>query len=65
ARKRIKVIISDNGRGFELPKELSDFASQGKMGLFSMKERVRLCGGALSIKSRPDKGTEVKIELKV
>ncbi len=64
ARKRIKVIISDNGRGFELPKELSDFASQGKMGLFSMKERVRLCGGALSIKSRPDKGTEVKIELK-
>ena len=64
ARKRIKVIISDNGRGFELPRELSDFASQGKIGLFSMKERVRLCGGALSIKSRPDKGTEVKIELK-
>jgi len=64
ARKRMKVVISDNGRGFELLKELSDFASQGKIGLFSMKERVRLCGGALSIKSRPDKGTEVNIELK-
>lgn len=64
ARKRIKVIIFDNGRGFEPPKELSDFASQGKLGLLSMNERVRLFGGTLSIKSRLGKGTEVNIELK-
>ena len=63
ARRKIKATIFDNGRGFKLPKELSDFTSQGKLGLFGIRERVRLCGGAFSIKSRPDKGTEVKIEL--
>ena len=58
AREGIKVIIFDNGRGFEPPKELSDFASQGKSGLLNMKERVRLCGGALSIKIlHPDLGS--------
>jgi signal transduction histidine kinase len=38
----VRVTISDNGKGFELPHQLSDFASQGKLGLTGMAERAHL-----------------------
>ncbi len=57
--KKIKVAILDNGTGFELPAPSGNFASRGKLGLINMEERVRLCGGTFSIKSRPGKGKGV------
>lgn len=33
-----RVTISDNGKSFELPSSISDFAGQGKSGLTSMAE---------------------------
>ncbi len=57
--EEVMVIISDNGKGFELPKQLSDFAGQGKLGLTGMAERAKLAGGQLEVTSQIGKGTRV------
>jgi PAS domain S-box-containing protein len=54
----IYFVLKDNGIGFEL-----DSLKKGRgLGLASMKERVRLINGDLSIESRPGKGTVIKLE---
>ena len=58
----VRVRISDNGKGFKLPEVLDEFASQGKLGLIGMRERVRLLGGDLSLVSKAGKGTDIIVE---
>ena len=58
-QERWRLQVTDNGRGF-MPGAVD--ASQG-LGLLSMKERVALVGGTLSIRSRPGKGTSIVVEL--
>jgi PAS domain S-box-containing protein len=60
---KVKLSITDNGQGFELPKLLGDFASRGKLGLFGMHERARLLGSNLSVKSQVGKGTTIALEV--
>jgi len=55
----IRVTISDNGKGFNLPQQLSDFAGQGKLGLTGMAERARLINGKLEVNSQVGKGTKI------
>jgi len=55
----IIVTISDDGRGFEPPRQLSEFATQGKLGLTGMAERVQLVGGKLEVGSSRGWGTTV------
>ena len=61
---KVRVRVSDNGKGFKLPEMLDEFASQGKLGLIGMRERVRLLGGDLSLVSQVGKGTRVIVEVK-
>jgi len=56
---KIAVTITDNGDGFELPGQLSEFARRGKLGLTGMEERVRLIGGKVEVNSKTGKGTTV------
>jgi len=60
---KVKLSITDNGQGFELPELLGDFASRGKLGLLGMHERARLVGSSLSVKSQVGKGTTVALEV--
>jgi len=60
---KIILTVTDNGKGFELPKRLSDLASSGKLGLAGMEERARLLGGSLTLQSEPGKGTTVTVEV--
>lgn len=53
----VLLTISDNGRGFELPRQLSDFSRRGKLGLTGMAERAQLVGGQLEVMSQVGKGT--------
>jgi len=58
-------IIQDNGKGFELPKNIGDFTTVSKLGLVGMQERAQLIGGKLAIQSEPGKGTTVTIEIPI
>ena len=62
-RSKVKLTVSDDGRGFELPDMLSDFAAEGKLGLIGMQERTRLLGGKLLVKSWAGRGTTVVVEV--
>jgi two-component system sensor histidine kinase DegS len=58
----VRVTITDNGRGFELPEEVDDLPRVGKLGLAGMQERARLLNGTLRVKSVPGKGTTLVVE---
>jgi PAS domain S-box-containing protein len=60
---KVKVTISDNGRGFELSGGVDDLPRSGKLGLAGMQERARLLGGTLEVKSTPAKGTTLIVEV--
>lgn len=62
---KMRMTISDNGKGFDLPKLIGEFASTGRLGLVGMYERSQLLGGTFDIKSKLGKGTKVTIELPI
>ena len=56
----LHVVVSDNGRGFNID-EAQRRAERGEsLGLLGMKERVLLCGGSFKVRSRPGQGTRVR-----
>jgi signal transduction histidine kinase len=55
----IDLCISDSGTGFN-PQSVH---LKGGLGLLSMRERVRLIEGQLSIESRPLRGTQVRVHV--
>jgi len=63
AEDRIKVTISDNGRGFELSGGVDDLPRSGKLGLAGIQERARLLGGTTEVQSTPGKGTTLIVEV--
>ena len=55
----IHLIVSDSGRGFDV-----EAAPQGKgLGLTSMRERVRLVNGTITIQSKPMGGTTIHVRV--
>jgi len=60
----IRLVVSDNGIGFELPDELDDLASKQKLGIVGMQERSHLLNGKFTIRSRPGQGTTVMTEVR-
>ncbi len=63
AKDKVKLTITDNGRGFSLPGRVDDLPRSGKLGLAGMQERARLLGGTLEVKSAPGKGTILIVEV--
>ncbi len=51
----IRVTVADRGRGFD-PQRL-EVASQNGFGLFHIRERLQLLGGALTVRSAPGRGS--------
>jgi two-component system, NarL family, sensor histidine kinase DegS len=60
--RRVRLTISDDGRGFEAPGDLDDLTHTGKLGLIGMAERAQLVGGTLRIDSAPGAGTRIAVE---
>ena len=55
----IQLIVSDSGKGFDVVAAL-----EGKgLGLTSMRERVRLVKGTISIESKPTGGTTIRVRV--
>ncbi|MFT5242923.1 MAG: signal transduction histidine kinase [Psychroserpens sp.] len=57
----IKVLIKDNGQGFEVNKMIH----QNSLGLKTMAERISMLNGNLSIKSKRDEGTSISVKIPV
>ncbi|MEW5550861.1 PAS domain-containing protein [Peribacillus frigoritolerans] len=55
--EEVRVEIEDKGKGFDIEK-----VNRG-VGLFSMEERARVCGGNLILHSREGKGTKVILKM--
>ena len=60
-RRQLRVIISDDGVGFEFPTAAA--APVGHLGLMGMRERAESIGGQLRIRSRPGQGARVELDL--
>jgi len=60
---KTRILVTDNGRGFEVPQTIDKLAKDGKLGLTGMQERARLIGGTLTVQSDLGKGTTVTIEV--
>jgi two-component system, NarL family, sensor histidine kinase UhpB len=56
----IHLSISDNGRGFDI----DCLESKKGLGLISMRERLRLVGGVISIHST-SRGTKIEVSVPV
>jgi signal transduction histidine kinase len=59
ATNEIRLTVSDDGEGFELP-SYSTLAGAGRLGLLGIYERARLAGGTCRIDSHPGKGTRIE-----
>ena len=57
--ERVCLSVRDFGVGFD------SAAQSGGIGLISMRERLRICGGMLGVKSAPDQGTEITAQIAV
>jgi signal transduction histidine kinase len=57
ADQLINLLISDNGRGFDLHKNTTGFGLQG------MQERVMLLSGKIEITTAPDQGCQIAVIL--
>ena len=55
----VELRIADDGAGFD--PRLAD--GKGGLGLVSMRERLRLVGGAIAIDSHPGAGTRVEVRV--
>ncbi|ACU90375.1 sensor histidine kinase [Desulfomicrobium baculatum] len=56
------VRIEDDGCGADMDRCLSQAGRNKRMGLWSMRERVKLLGGKISFRSKPGHGLHIRIE---
>lgn len=61
----LTVSVRDNGQGFRVPRRLTSLAIQGKLGLIDIQERIQLLGGRLLVKSKPNAGTLLLMEIPI
>ena len=57
--------IVDDGVGFDVPKNPSEYAPSGHYGLLGLHERAELIGATLQIRSSAGKGTSLTVSLPV
>jgi len=63
ASPNIILRIEDNGKGFDVKARELALSNEKRLGLRSMKERVNLLGGRMTIQSRPMQGTNLLIKI--
>jgi signal transduction histidine kinase len=55
--EKVRLLVKDFGTGFDPARQ------SGGIGLTSMRERLRLCGGVLSVNTALNHGTEIAAEV--
>jgi two-component system sensor histidine kinase UhpB len=59
----VRLVITDDGRGFIPPAAGDSIADEPRWGLLSMTERARAVGGRLTVESQPGHGTRIIVEV--
>lgn len=59
----ISLVMTDDGKGFDVDRVLGVGSSARNVGLLGMQERIKLLNGRFHIRSQEGKGTEVAIEI--
>jgi signal transduction histidine kinase len=59
----VSLQVKDDGVGFVLPKNPSEFAVTGHFGLVGLYERAGIMGAILEINTAPGKGTNLTVTL--
>jgi signal transduction histidine kinase len=59
----LKVLIKDDGLGFDLPDRVEALTELGHFGLVGMRERAELIGARLIVQSTPGRGTTIELHL--
>ncbi|MFC1935572.1 histidine kinase [Chloroflexota bacterium] len=62
-RERLRIQVSDDGVGFNVPRTLRSAVSVDHMGLLGMRQRAESLGGELQVESREGTGTRVTLQL--
>ncbi len=60
-QQQAEIVLSDNGSGFDVPKNWVRLARKGHLGLVGMRERVESIGGSLLVQSALGAGTTVRV----
>ncbi len=63
ASQSVTATVVDDGKGFEAPERIGDFAAMGKLGLIGMYERAQLFNGTFTVRSARNKGTTVRVRV--
>lgn len=63
-RKKVVLLISDNGLGFNVS-SANDFIAAGKFGILGMHEYAEMGGGRLTIESNRNTGTRITASLPI
>jgi len=61
--QHIRLLVEDDGQGFETDRCDSPHGPLGHYGLVGMNERARLLGGELRLESGPDEGTRIVVDI--
>jgi signal transduction histidine kinase len=61
----IEIIVSDDGKGFDVSHAATLSAAQRGFGLAGLSERAKLLGGTMAIESIPGKGTTIVITIPI
>jgi signal transduction histidine kinase len=61
----LRFELSDDGKGFRVPDDLTQLALTGGMGVINMRQRAREIGGCLEIISYPGRGTRLSLDVPV
>lgn len=55
----VRLVVEDDGCGFDVEALLAQRGPEGRLGLMGMKERIEDAGGSLEIDSSPGQGTTI------
>ncbi|MCC7360263.1 MAG: hypothetical protein IT317_12340 [Anaerolineales bacterium] len=59
--ERLELVVEDDGQGFAVGPDLTEWLEHHHYGLASMHERAALIGGALQVDSTPGRGTRLRL----
>ncbi len=61
--KALRLVVEDNGCGFEQARLQSSPPNQRGLGVRQLAERARMMGGRVNLQSRPGHGTRLTVEV--